>query len=90
MFTFYKNTYIYSPIKYCFQARDLAEIIFEKLERKHGTLLTVRALSVITAARQGITAKNVEDIFERGREIEEQEGRKGRRDGKEVRVKLLR
>ena len=44
------------------QARELASIIFEKLERKHGTLLTVRALSVITAARQGITAKNVEDI----------------------------
>jgi hypothetical protein len=37
--------------------------MFEKLERRHGTLLTVRALSVVSATREGITAKNVEDIF---------------------------
>lgn len=37
--------------------------IYEKLERKHGALLVSRALGIITAARQGIGAKNVEDIL---------------------------
>jgi hypothetical protein len=43
--------------------RDLVNTIFDQLESKHGTMLVNRALGVITAARQGIGSRNVEDIL---------------------------
>jgi NACHT domain- and WD repeat-containing protein len=38
-------------------------IILDRLENKHGNTLVARALRVITAARYGISARNLEDII---------------------------
>lgn len=43
--------------------RQAIQLLFQRLERKHGKTLTSRALSYITAGRNGITANELEDVL---------------------------
>ena len=43
--------------------RQAIQLLFQRLERKHGKTLTSRTLSYITAGRNGITANELEDVL---------------------------